>query len=246
MACNESLTTQSLFDGALDGEAAREAERHVAGCADCRRQIEALESIRAGLRTPSTYQAADTALRERISAALDLETTNVVPLRRQRRGFWLGAMNGSLVTAAAAAAAFFFLLSPQMSEMNELLDGVASAHIRSQVGNHLVDVATADPATAGVWMKSHGGLSFAAMVPAGYQLVGAREDYLYGANADALVYRVGHHVVNVFAWATDDDDDMPASASANGYNIVFWKRGKVVFCAISNLPVAELEKIKIV
>jgi len=243
MACNEALNTQALFDAVLEGEEAREAERHIEGCAECRRQIDALESIRAGMRTPATYQTADDALRARISAALDLETTKVVPMRRSR-GFWMGALNGSLVTAAAAAVAFFLMMTP---EVDELVGGVASAHIRSLVGNHLVDVATADPSVAGAWMKAHGGLSFAAKVPADYQLVGARADYLYESNAATLVYRVGNHVVNVFAWPDSEDDDLPKSArTEQGYNIVFWKRGKMVFCAISNLPVAELEKIKIV
>jgi anti-sigma factor RsiW len=242
MACNEALTTQALFDGALEGDAAREAERHIESCPDCARQMAELEAIRSAMRTPSAYRAADDALRARISAALDLEATNVVPFR-QRRGFWLGALNGSLVTAAAAAVAFFFLMAP---ETGELASDVAQAHIRSLIGDHLVDVRTSSPRVAESWMRAHGGLAFAADVPNEYRLVGAREDYLYESNAPAAVYRVGRHVVNVFAWWADEDADIPATASVKGYNIVFWKRGSVVYCAISNLPVEELEKIRIV
>ncbi len=55
------------------------------------------------------------------------------------------------------------------------------------------------------------------------------------------VYRKGNHVVNVFAWATDEDQGLPDKASNAGYNIVFWRKGNVVYCAVSNLAMDDLK-----
>jgi anti-sigma factor RsiW len=240
MACNEILNTQALFDGALEGEAARAAERHRDGCADCMRLWAEMESVRNAIRRSVPRHTADADLRARIAAALDAEEAGkVVRLGSLRpRAFWLGALNGTLVTAAAAAVAFFFLMTP---ETDELVGDVTSAHIRSMVGNHLVDVSTDRPAVAASWLKSHAGLAFNVSPPKGAVLVGARADYVYEASAAVAVYRVHNRVVNVFAWTAREDEDLPKAATGPIYNIAFWKRGNVVFCAVGNLPVETLE-----
>jgi anti-sigma factor RsiW len=240
MACTETLNTQSLFDGALEGEQARAAQRHVETCAECGELFAQLEATKRAMRAASLYRNAGWELRARITAALNEETK---PAKRRAlawpRPFWIGAFSGGFATAAAAALAFLLLLPP---ETDTLVTDVTTAHIRSLVGAHLVDVSTTDPAAAGAWLKSHAGLTFKTATPPGYQLVGARADYLYGSNAAVAVYKRGRRVVNVFAWPEREDESLPASASANGYNVVFWKRGDVVFCAVSNLPVDALQK----
>ena len=36
MTCDETLRTQAYLDGELDGAGARDAERHIESCAECR------------------------------------------------------------------------------------------------------------------------------------------------------------------------------------------------------------------
>lgn len=244
MACTEALNTQSLFDGELEGEAARAAEQHAQTCAECSDLLSQLRATRSDIHVASLYYRADGALRARVAASLDAESRAGSRSTKRRvfswpRPFWIGALSGGLATAAAAALAFLLLLPP---EMDALVADVTTAHIRSLVGTHLVDVSTADPGTASEWLGSHAGLTFQTRAPAGYQLVGARADYLYGSNAAVAVYKRGRRVVNVFAWPEHEDEQLPASATANGYNIVFWKRGDIVFCAVSNLPAEDLKK----
>ena len=249
MTCTDTLNTQALFDGELEGEAARAAERHVETCTECRALLADLKATRSAIRAAALYRKADASLRARISASLDAEARKskgrVLAFARPStmvstpRPFWAGALSGGIVTAAAAALAFFLLLPP---ESDALVADVTTAHIRSLVGAHLVDVSTDDPAAAGTWLKSHAGLTFRTDAPSGFQLVGARADYLYGASAAAAVFKQGRHVVNVFAWKETEDENLPASAAAKGYNVVFWKKGDIVFCAVSNLPVASLQK----
>jgi anti-sigma factor RsiW len=240
MACDEILNTQALFDGALEGEAARAAEKHRDGCVDCTRLWAEMESVRNAIRRSAPRHMADADLRARIAAALDAEETGkVVRLEPARpRAFWLGALNGVLVTAAAAALAFFFLMAP---ETDEIVNDVTSAHIRSLVGNHLVDVSTDDPATAASWLKAHADLAFDTTPPKGAVLVGARADYVYEGSAAVAVYRIHNRVVNVFAWTAREEENLPSAATGPLYNIAFWKRGNVIFCAVGNLPVETLE-----
>ncbi len=240
MACSERLNTQSLFDGALEGDAAQEAERHIETCAECRELFAQLQATRRAIGAAALYRKTDEKLRARVAASLDAASQ---PRARRSfswpRPFWIGAFSGGFVSAAAAGLAFLLLLPP---ETDALVADVTTAHIRSLVGTHLVDMSTTDPNTASAWLKSHAGLTFKTGAPLGYELVGARADYLYGSSAAVAVYRRGHRVVNVFAWPERENESLPRSASANGYNVVFWKRGDVVFCAVSNLPVEALQK----
>lgn len=240
MACPEALKVQLWFDGESAGEDAHAVTAHIESCAECRALMSDLDQTRQALREPSLYRGADQYLRNRIAAALDAAAAapRRAPWLRQPRAFWLGALDGALAMAAAAAVFVFFFFAP---ETDELAGDVTAAHIRSMVGTHLVDVTTDDPRAASTWLRAHAGLGFDAQAPKGFALVGARADYVYESSAAVAVYRGHGHVVDLFAWPQREDESLPQSASANGYNVVFWKRGNVVFCAVSNLPVAALE-----
>jgi len=241
MACNETLNTQSLFDGALDGDTMRAAEQHVESCAECTQLLAELEATRRTMRSADLYYRADPTLRARVESAINRERD--APAARPmpwRQPFWMGAFGGAFTTALAAAAVVFFLVVPP--ETDALVADVTSAHIRSLVGTHLLDVSTGDPRVAHDWLALHAGLTFKTAAPQGYQLVGARSDYLYESGAAVAVYRKGRRIVNVFAWTERENEELPETASHDGYNVVFWKRGNVVFCAVSKLPVNELQK----
>jgi anti-sigma factor RsiW len=240
MPCTESLTTQAFFDGALEGAAADAQLRHIEGCTECAQLMADLDVIGRSLKTGSFYRSADAGLRARVERALAAETRpRARAWRAHPRAFWTGLLNGALIATAAAAAFFFLVLAP---ESDELANDVTAAHIRSLVGTHLVDVSTSDPIQARGWLKAHAGLAFDTAAPAGFRLIGVRADYVYESGAAVAVYRGESKTVNVFAWNKTEDEPLPQQASARGYNVVFWKRGNIVFCAVSNLPASELEK----
>jgi anti-sigma-K factor RskA len=81
--------------GALDAEERRAFEAHLAECADCREQVEALGGAAAALAYGVEGPAPPGELRDRILVRAREERPNVVPLRPRR----------SLTTWAAAAAA---------------------------------------------------------------------------------------------------------------------------------------------
>ena len=75
-------------------------------------------------------------------------------------------------------------------------------------------------------------------VPA--DLVGARLDNLNGRAVAAVVYRIGHHMVDTFIWPADDDAAAITSASLDGFSVSHWSRGGLRFCVVSDLPPEQM------
>jgi hypothetical protein len=168
MQCAESLRVQAYFDGELDAPAAADIERHSENCAECRALLEDLKQVRTALREELTYRRAPPALRAQISRSLDKEGTGS---RQRPSPFWKGAFSGIGGTALAAGIAFF-LLAPPLT--NPLLDDLVSAHVRSLMPDHLIDVVSTDKHTVKPWFAGHTDVSpvVADFDSQGYRLVG--------------------------------------------------------------------------
>jgi anti-sigma factor RsiW len=245
MQCAESLRLQAYFDGELDAPSAADIERHAEFCAGCRALLKELEQMRTALRHELTYVSAPPALRARIMHALDQET--VIKSRRVEDGrwtsgrpqpFWRGVVSG-IGGAAIAAGIAFFLLAPSFT--NPLLDDLVSAHVRSLMPDHLIDVASTDNHTVKPWFAGHADVSpvVADFDQQGYRLIGGRADYFDHQRAAVVVYQHGSHVINVFSWAADPHG-VPSNTTRNGYHMAFWKAGDLVYCAVSDTGWNEL------
>jgi len=237
MPCEQAHRLDAYLDGELDAANAAEVERHLASCDTCAARKAEVEAVRAALAQNATYHRADARLQGRIRAALD-ETSphsNVLPWFRNA---WAGAAGGVAATALAASLAFFFLV-PAASD--PLIADITNAHLRSIASEHLIDVVSTDRHTVKPWLAAHADLSppVADFSAQGFKLIGGRVDFIEGARAAVTVYRHGAHIVNVFAWA-NYPESLPDFATRNGYHIVFWKSGNLVFCAISDTAVDDI------
>ena len=245
MLCAESLRVQAYFDGELDALSATDVERHRGACAECRTLLHDLDRVRSALRQDLTYAGAPPALRARVIRALDQEVATTIPrlsverLRNWRpRPFWQGAFSGMGGTALAAGIAFF-LLAPALT--NPILDDLVSAHVRSLMPDHLIDVVSTDKHTVKPWFAGHADVSpvVADFDGQGYRLIGGRADYFARQRTAVVVYQHGSHVINVFSWAADQHG-LPRNTTRNGYHLVFWKTGNLVYCAVSDTAWGEL------
>jgi anti-sigma factor RsiW len=252
MPCAESLRVQAHFDGELDAIGAAEVERHCETCAECRELWRDWEQLRVALRQDSTHATTPPALRARILRALDAEgavrgshalpgshrdTSGLADWRS--RPFWKGAFSAFGVTAIAASLAFF-VLAPPIS--NALLNDLVSAHVRSLMPDHLIEVVSTDRHTVKPWFAGHADVSpvVADFEQQGYRLVGGRADYLDHQRAAVVVYQHGSHVINVFSWAATDAG-WPKNTTRNGYHLSFWRAGNMVYCAVSDTGWDELD-----
>ena len=157
---------------------------------------------------------------------------------RRPRPFWMGAFSGIGGSSIAAGIAFFVMASPLT---NPVLDEVVSAHVRSLMPDHLIDVVSTDKHTVKPWFAGHTDVSpvVADFDQQGYRLVGGRADYFDHQRTAVVVYQHGSHVINVFSWAADQRG-LPKNTTRNGYHLAFWKTGNLVYCAVSDTAWDEL------
>ena len=245
MRCAESLRVQAYFDGELDALSAADVERHCEACAECRGLLKDLEQVRTALRQDLTYPRTPPVLRARIMRALDQEGTSQSPylnagrlMSWRPRPFWKGAFSGIAGTAIAAGIAFFLLVPPLT---NPLLEDLVSAHVRSLMPDHLIDVVSTDKHTVKPWFAGHTDVSpvVADFAQHGYRLIGGRADYLDRQRAAVVVYQHGSHVINVFSWAATKGH-VPKNTTRNGYHLAFWRTGNLEYCAVSDTGWDEL------
>jgi len=241
--CAESLRIQAYFDAELDAVSAAEIERHLEHCAECRALLEDLEQLRTVLRRDVSYARTPPLLRARVMRALDREAEERPPkirgLRIWRAGsFWAGAAGGIGGTAIAASVAFLLLAPPLI---NPLVNDLVSAHVRSLMPAHLIDVVSTDKHTVKPWFAGHADVSpvVADFDGQGYRLIGGRADFFDHQRAAVVVYQHGSHVINVFSWAADQRG-LPKNTTRNGYHLAFWKTGNLEYCAVSDTAWGEL------
>jgi len=243
MVCAEALRVQSYFDGELDASASVDIERHLAACSACAALLQDLQTIRDDVRLQARYHRASPVLKGAIAEALDGESPS--PAARtlasfvpRGKRFWSGAMSGAGITALAAAFAFLVLLpAPSDRVTGDLL----SAHLRSLMADHLIDVASSDQHTVKPWFEGHADVSPPAndFPKEDYRLVGGRVDYVDGRRAAVVVYRHGKHIINVFAF-NSRDGSLPTVVPREGYHIVTWRNGDVAYCAVSDAALDEI------
>ena len=260
MQCVESLRVQAYFDGQVDAPGAADIEHHLAHCAECRALMQDLEQVRTLLRCDPAYARTPPALRAEIMRALDQEgaaehsaetrSSQAGPARKNSRpgerassnwrgrSFWMGALGGAGGAAIAATLAFMLLVPPLT---NPLLDDLVSAHVRSLMPTHLIDIVSSDKHTVKPWFAGHADVSpvVADFEQQGYKLVGGRVDYLDHQRSAVVVYQHGAHVINVFSWA-GNDRKFPGDATRSGYHLAFWKTGDLEYCAVSDTGWVEL------
>jgi anti-sigma factor RsiW len=241
--CAEALRVQAYFDGEVDAVSALEVERHAERCPECRALLEHLADTRARIRAELEFTSAPPQLRASITRRLDEELRGTTGWRaprvpRRPRPFWLGALGG--VGAALAAGLALFFLIPTFSA--PLLDDLVSAHVRSLMPEHLIDVVSTDRHTVKPWFAGHADVSpvVADFTDRGYRLVGGRADYFDRQRVAVVVYQHGAHVINVFTWVAGRRA-LPEFTTRSGYHIACWKLGNLQYCAVSDSGWDELQ-----
>jgi anti-sigma factor RsiW len=233
-ACpDQELLLHALVDDELDAGNTVTLEAHVAGCAACAAELAEIREVKARLAAQPLGYAAPASLHARLDAAL-AEATAPRPRRRFVAETWAAA---GAIGALAASLALFLLIPPGQSLEGQLVD----AQARSLEAQHLVDVETSDRHTVKPWFN--GKVDFAPPVvdlaPQGYPLVGGRLDRVDGRRVAALVFHRRAHTINLFIWP----GEAPAEARAErkeGYSLVRWGRGGLVFWAVSDVDPVDL------
>jgi len=240
------------LDGELDLSRTIEMETHLQTCAECARELERLQALRAALQHGALAYAAPEGLRERIQSSLRASTPRETTERASGwHGFqflrpvlllrWAGAF---AVLALCAVTAWQFLpgLRGPANEQR-LAAEVLASHVRSLEAGHLLDVASTDQHTVKPWFD--GRLDFSPPVEDlasdDFPLVGGRLDYLEGREVAALIYQRRKHFINVFVWPGVTGSSSPQIVeSRQGYNMTRWSHGGFQFWAVSDVNASDL------
>jgi anti-sigma factor RsiW len=233
-ACpDKELLLHALADGELDAGNAAALEAHVAGCAACADELAQIREVKSRLAAAPLAYAAPASLHARLDAAL---AADAAPPRGRRFGGETWVMAGAIGALAASLALFAIVPSGQSLE-GQLID----AQARSLEAQHLVDVQTSDRHTVKPWFN--GKVDFAPPVvdlaPQGYPLVGGRLDRVDGRRAAALVFHRRAHTINLFIWP-GAAPTAPLLERKEGYNLVRWGHGGLVYWAVSDVDPADL------
>lgn len=244
--------TFALLPGYVDNELTLsetvEFERHLAGCAECRRALEAQRQVGVLLKASDLRFAAPEALRARIEAELCPRRSLVHRFgawlrawKQKRRSNWMPV--GALAVSAAALvwSGTLYLAAPpadvQLSQ--ELVD----SHVRSLQPDRLIDVISTDRHTVKPWFN--GKIDFAPPVldfaQAGYPLIGGRLDYVDGRTVAVMVYRYKLHPINLYVWPGHAAGKNPAIQERQGYHIAHWSDGRMNYWVVTDAGADELD-----
>ena len=187
--------------------------------------------------------AAPPGLDRRIAAALAEERRALVPIRVWQ-GRRLALAAALLVTCGMAGAAGYWRGAASGSDEDPLV----ASHVRSLIGEHLVDVASGDGHTVKPWLDARHDYAppVVDLAADSIPLVGGRVDYLAGRRVAVLVYRRRAHMVNVYvAPAGSWPASLGRGADARGYHVARRPLGAMELLAISDLNRDELERIAV-
>jgi len=270
---HEAWKVEAFVDGELDLAGQLEIEDRLPGDPALRRQVEELRVLREQVREHAEHHAAPAVLRARLEGRLRnadasarvampaaVPSTPAVspqaPAAARPRATAGGASEAlqrwfgwrQLATSfgfAAVLAVGVNLALLQAGQDDRLTDAVVASHVRSTLGQHLVDVASSDHHTVKPFLSSK--LDFSPPVNAlqipGSVFVGGRVDYLDGRPVAALVYRQGEHVVNSFVWPGPASDSPPRFAVERGYQTAHWVAGGMNHWVISDVNREEFQRI---
>ena len=229
----------AYVDGELDLANARETERHLESCADCRGTERAIRELRSALTSDASAYRAPAHLRRNVRAALRREAKS----SRQTLSPWLMFATGAAFAAVILGFALFQMT--RTTRTDAIVDQVVANHVRSLLAAQLVDVVSSNQHTVKPWFD--GKIDFAPEVrdlsANGFPLVGGRLDYLDGKTVAALVYQRNKHPINVFITPeTTSRSTSPTVITRRGYNVFFWTNNGMKWWAVSDLNQAELRE----
>jgi anti-sigma factor RsiW len=243
MNCEDILTLlDAYFDNELDLAKTVAIEEHLGTCANCRSQYELRVALRSRLTDPDLCYAAPNDFADQIRKRLALSSRPTRKILSFPATAWIPAA----VAAAAVFGAFLYANIQRIlpAEASSFVAEVASDHIRSLIGTHLIDVESSDQHTVKPWFA--GKVDFSPPVrdfaDQGFKLVGGRLDYVKGQNVAVLVYRFKNHYVSLFICRERNSEAASKQKSFDyqGYNLVYWNANGLDCWAVSDAATGAL------
>ena len=241
-------TLSAFVDGELDALSQRQIEQRLVHDNALRTEVAALRQMSQTVRSLADYHMAPADFRQRVASMV--QPPAALPARLALApGGWQAWFDWRPLLLSLGTLALLVLMlnltvwRPRPDD--RLAQEVVASHVRSTLGQHLVDVASSDHHTVKPWLSAR--LDFSppvqlALSP-GSVLLGGRVDYLGGRPVAALVYRHGQHVVNAFVWPSAAADSAALFSVDRGFQIAHWTRSGLAHWVISDLGRDEFKAV---
>jgi anti-sigma factor RsiW len=216
-----ATSLHAYLDGELDAAKSRDLEAEMAADPALRASCERLRELSAAIREKADYYPA--------------------PARRTRMpkpSFGLAVAFALIAAIAFGLGGVFTTLLPRSSEDEALV----ASHVRAALGAHLIDVASSDQHTVKPWLSERLPYSppVADLSLEGFELLGARLDYVGGQRVAVLVYKRRQHVVDVFI---SPGGTSGAISTRDGFNVQHFARDGMRYSIVSDLNRNELNDL---
>ena len=160
-----------------------------------------------------------------------------------QRPSWRALAASIAVTAVVASGSTWMVLDRHQPDAT--VNSVIAAHVRGLIAPQATDVTSSETHTVKPWFS--GRIPQAPRVidlaKVGFPLAGGRVDVIGRSPSPTLVYLRRKHIIGVTAVPAPDSAEMvPRLANAQGYNLVQWIDGGVVYWAVSDLNAQELQE----
>lgn len=230
----------AAIDGELDAAGMLDIERRLAADPALAAEYAKLRALQNVIRARVGYEAAPDSLRARILALANVnETSNRVTGRLVSTDKFRWAVAAVLAAILVTAVGAYRFLPAD----DDIADAVVAGHIRGQLSDQPVDVASSDRHAVKPWLAGKVPLATVVVDLAGegFPLAGGRVDIVRGAAVPTLVYRRREHLVSVTELAPNRYPTTPRRETIGGYPVLAWSDGQRSYLAVSDLPAAEVE-----
>ncbi|HLX79966.1 MAG TPA: anti-sigma factor [Burkholderiales bacterium] len=234
----------AYVDGELEPSRCVELEAHLAANPAARAACERLRGMSAAIREKADYHAAPATLLGPLLAQVSGPAASPAT-SAPRPSIWR-LLPGTGVAMAAAAFLTWTIATGYLrpGETERITQEVLSSHVRATLAQHSFDVASSDQHTVKPWLSSR--LNYSPPVidlsAQGFELRGARLDYVGGQPVAVLVYQRRHHVIDAYVRPAHG----PAAAvslTRDGFNIQSFARDGMEFWLVSDLNRNELSDL---
>jgi anti-sigma factor RsiW len=212
----------AYVDGELDAASALELEREMAQNPALRASVERLRELSAAVRTHADYHRAPARFKR---------------APQEKRRWLVFAPAFAMAVLLGAAIGLYF---DRQGEEAELV----ASHVRATLGNRLIDVASTDQHTVKPWLSARLPYSpaVADLSSEGFQLQGARLDYIGGKQVAVLVYQRRLHTIDVYVWPGEEASR--GAFARDGFNVERFAYGGMSYAMVSDLNRNELDDLK--
>ena len=235
-----SRLMHAYVDGELDPAKSLELEALMAENAALRTACERLRSMSEAIRDNADYHSAPAELAARLRDSLPALPPEAAGAPRQP--FWR-LLPGTGVAMAAVAFLTWTIATGYLrpGEDERIAQEILGSHVRATLAQRQFDVASTDQHTVKPWLSTRLNYSppVADLSAHGFELRGARLDYVGGQPVAVLAYARRKHSIDVYLWPARGAD--PArSLTRDGFNLQGFASGGMDFWLVSDLNRNEL------